>query len=197
VANLEEIASASPRMQGICLGPADLAANRRMKTTRVGGGHPDYVVRADPNADDPDAPRTTYQQDLWHYTIARMVDASVLNGILPYYGPFGDIKDVVACEDQFRNAFLLGCVGTWSLHPVQVAIAKRVFSPSAEDVAHARRVVEAMGDGTGAVMLDGKMEDDASLKQCLVIVELAERLAATDPELAELYAVPAEQEETR
>jgi len=96
VANLEEIASASPRMQGICLGPADLAANRRMKTTRVGGGHPDYVVRADPNADDPDAPRTTYQQDLWHYTIARMVDACVLNGILPYYGPFGDIKDVVA-----------------------------------------------------------------------------------------------------
>ena len=94
----------------------------------------------------------------------------------------------VACEDQFRNAFLLGCVGAWSLHPAQIAIAKRVFSPSAEDVAHARRVVEAMGDGTGAVMLDGKMEDDASLKQCLVILELAERLAATDPELAELYA---------
>ena len=69
-----------------------------------------------------------------------------------------------------------------------IDIAKRVFSPSAEDVAHARRVVEAMGDGTGAVMLDGKMEDDASLKQCLVIVELAERLAKTDPELADLYA---------
>ncbi|HET8983411.1 MAG TPA: CoA ester lyase, partial [Pedococcus sp.] len=130
----------------------------------------------------------TYQQDLWHYTIARMVDACAMHGILPYYGPFGDIKDVVACEDQFRNAFLLGCVGTWSLHPVQIEIAKRVFSPSAEDVAHARRVVEAMGDGTGAVMLDGKMEDDASLKQCLVIVELAERLSRTDPELARLYA---------
>jgi malyl-CoA/(S)-citramalyl-CoA lyase len=71
---------------------------------------------------------------------------------------------------------------------VQIEIAKRVFSPSADDVAHARRVVEAMGDGTGAVMLDGKMEDDASLKQCLVIVELAERLARTDPALAELYA---------
>jgi len=110
-----------------------------------------------------------------------------MHGIYPYYGPFGDIADVVACEDQFRNAFLLGCVGTWSLHPVQIEIAKRVFSPSAEDVAHARRVVEAMGDGTGAVMLDGKMEDDASLKQCLVIVELAERLAQTDPALAKLY----------
>jgi hypothetical protein len=110
-----------------------------------------------------------------------MVDACAMHGIFPYYGPFGDIKDVVACEDQFRNAFLLGCVGAWSLHPVQIAIAKKVFSPSAADVAHARRVVEAMGDGTGAVMLDGKMEDDASLKQCLVILELAERLLRQRP----------------
>jgi malyl-CoA/(S)-citramalyl-CoA lyase len=124
----------------------------------------------------------TFQQDLWHYTIARMVDACAMHGIFPFYGPFGDIKDVVACEDQFRNAFLLGCVGAWSLHPVQIAIAKKVFSPSAADVAHARRVKAAMGDGTGAVMLDGKMEDDASLKQCLVILELAEQLSASDPE---------------
>ena len=188
VANVEEIAGASPRMQGMSLGPADLAADRRMKTTRVGGGHPGYLVRQDPVNGDINADRQTYQQDLWHYTISRMVDACAMHGILPFYGPFGDIKDVVACEDQFRNAFLLGCVGTWSRHPVQIEIAKRVFSPSVEDVAHARRVVEAMGDGTGAVMIDGKMEDDASVKQCLVIVELAERLAAIDPALAELYA---------
>ncbi len=197
VANIEEICAASPRMQGLSLGPADLAADRRMKTTRVGGGHPGYLVRQDPprGVDDAvHAPRQAFQQDLWHYTVARMVDACAMHGIFPYYGPFGDIADVVACEDQFRNAFLLGCVGAWSLHPVQVEIAKRVFSPSAEDVAHARRVVEAMGDGTAAVMLDGKMEDDASLKQCRVVLELAERLAAGDPELAELYAVrsPAE-----
>jgi malyl-CoA/(S)-citramalyl-CoA lyase len=185
VANVEEICGASPRMQGLSLGPADLAADRRMKTTRVGGGHPGYLVRQDPSGD---AERAVYQQDLWHYTIARMVDACAMHGIFPYYGPFGDIADVVACEDQFRNAFLLGCVGAWSLHPAQIAIAKKVFSPSAEDVAHARRVKEAMGDGTGAVMLDGKMEDDASLKQCLVVLELAERLSASDPELAELYA---------
>ena len=138
--------------------------------TRVGGGHPDYVVRADPDPDDPDAPRPTYQQDLWHYTIARMVDACVTNGILPFYGPFGDIKDTVACEDQFRNAYLLGCVGAWSLHPAQIEIAKRVFSPRPADVAQAQRVIDAMGDGTGAIMLDGKMEDDASVKQCQVVV---------------------------
>ena len=189
VANVEEICAASPRMQGLSLGPADLAANRRMKTTRVGGGHPGYLVREDPpGGDDIDAPRSTYQQDLWHYTVARMVDACVSNGIYAYYGPFGDIRDTVACEDQFRNAFLLGCVGAWSLHPAQIDIAKRVFSPDPADVAHARRVIEAMGDGTGAIMLDGKMEDDASVKQCKVMVELADALAAKDPELAARYA---------
>ena len=117
-----------------------------------------------------------------------MVDACAAHGIFPYYGPFGDIADTVACEDQFRNAYLLGCVGAWSLHPTQIAIANRVFSPSVGDIAHARRVVAAMGDGTGAVMLDGKMEDDASLKQCLVLVDLAEQLAERDPALKELYA---------
>ncbi len=193
VAAVEEIAAASPRMQGMSLGPADLAASRRMKTTRVGGGHPGYLVRADPpptsgGGTAGDAPRPTYQQDLWHYTIARMVDACAAHGILPYYGPFGDIQDVTACEDQFRNAFLLGCVGAWSLHPVQIAIAKRVFSPAPDDVAWAYRVIEAMGDGTGAVMIDGKMQDDATYKQCRVVAELADALAARDPELAEAYA---------
>ena len=185
VANVEEICGASPRMQGLSLGPADLAANRRMKTTRVGGGHPGYLVRNDPpaGADGPDvdADRATYQQDLWHYTIARMVDACVTHGILPFYGPFGDIADTVACEDQFRNAYLLGCVGAWSLHPAQIAIAKRVFSPDPADVAHAQRVIEAMGDGTGAVLLDGKMEDDASVKQCQVIVALARAARRSRP----------------
>ncbi|NLY93639.1 MAG: CoA ester lyase [Myxococcales bacterium] len=187
VANVEAIAGASPRMQGLSLGPADLAASRRMKTTRVGGGHPGYLVRTDPDPSDENAPRATFQQDLWHYTMARMVDACAAHGILPYYGPFGDIKDVVACEDQFRNAFLLGCVGAWSLHPVQIEIARRVFSPPVDEVKWAKRVIEAMGDGTGAVMIDGKMQDDATVKQCKVVVELAEMLAKKDPELAAAY----------
>ncbi len=185
VANVEEICAASPRMQGISLGPADLAANRRMKTTRVGGGHPGYLVRQDPEGD---APRATYQQDLWHYTVARMVDACASNGIYPYYGPFGDIADVLACEDQFRNAYLLGCVGAWSLHPVQVDIAKKVFSPDPDEVAWARRVVQEMGeDGRGAVMIDGKMQDDATYKQCKVVLELATQLADRDPSLKAAY----------
>jgi len=116
-----------------------------------------------------------------------MVDACGAAGILPFYGPFGDIKDTVAAEDQFRNAYLLGCVGTWTLHPVQIDIAKRVFSPDAEEVAWAKRVIEEMGDGTGAVMIDGKMQDDATVKQCRVVVDLAKDLSSNDPELAAAY----------
>jgi len=187
VTNVEEICAASPRMQGLSLGPADLAASRRMKTTRVGGGHPGYIVRTDPDPNNPDAKRTTAQQDLWHYTMARMVDACNANGILPYYGPFGDIKDTVACEDQFRNAFLMGCVGTWSLHPVQIDIAKKVFSPPVEEVLWARKVIDEMGDGTGAVMIDGKMQDDATVKQCHVMVETGKLIARRDSEYAKAY----------
>ena len=187
VANVEEICAASPRMQGLSLGPADLAASRRMKTTRVGGGHPGYVVRSDPDENNPEAERPSMQQDLWHYTMARMVDACAANGILPYYGPFGDIKDTLACEDQFRNAFLMGCVGAWSLHPVQIDIARNVFSPPVDEVLWAKRVISEMGDGTGAVMIDGKMQDDATVKQCHVMVGLAEMLAESDEDLRKAY----------
>ena len=170
-------------MHGISLGPADLAASRAMKTTRVGGGHPDYVVLADPGAD-AQAPREKHQQDLWHYTIAKMVDATASAGIKAFYGPFGDFSDPAACEAQFRNAFLMGCAGAWTLHPSQVAIAKRVFSPDVAEVAFALKILAAMPDGTGAVMIDGKMQDDATWKQAKVVVDLARLVAGKDPDLA-------------
>jgi malyl-CoA/(S)-citramalyl-CoA lyase len=187
VVNLEEIATASPRMQGMSFGPADLAASRRMKTTRVGGGHPGYQVIEDPDPEDPGAPRATAQQDPWHYSIARMVDACTSAGLLPFYGPYGDIKDTDGCETQFRAAFLLGCVGAWSLHPAQIEIAKKVFSPPPDEVKFAKKVLEAIPDGAGVHMIDGKMQDDATWKQCKVMVTLAEMLARKDPELAEAY----------
>jgi len=188
VARVEEIAQASPRMQGMSLGPADLAASRRMKTTRVGGGHPGYLVRTDPDKENPNAPRITAQQDLWHYTIARMVDACASNGLLPFYGPFGDIADLVGCEDQFRNAFLLGCVGAWSLHPNQIDIARKVFSPPPDEVAFAKKVIASMPpDGAGTTMIDGKMQDDATVKQCKVMVALAKLIAERDPEMKATY----------
>ncbi|MBU3674331.1 MAG: CoA ester lyase [Solirubrobacteraceae bacterium] len=189
VANVEEIAYASPRMQGMSFGPADLAASRRMKTTRVGGGHPGYRVVEDPDPENPEAERPSSQQDLWHYSIARMVDACASAGILPFYGPFGDIKDLEGCEAQFRSAFLMGCVGAWSLHPAQIDVAKKVFSPDPDEVRFALKVIEAIPDGRGVHMIDGKMQDDATWKQCQVMVELARMLAADDPELAAAYGL--------
>src|SRR5258708_5304178 len=132
VKNVEAIAAASPRMHGISLGPADLAASRAMKTTRVGGGHPDYVVLedADPRPhpsqaglsrmahereagvakeNEPDMARARYQQDLWHYTIAKMVDAGAAPGINAFYGPFGDFSAPAPCEAQSLNSVLTRC----------------------------------------------------------------------------------------
>jgi malyl-CoA/(S)-citramalyl-CoA lyase len=187
VKNVDAIAAASPRMHGISLGPADLAASRAMKTTRVGGGHPEYKVIAD--AEPGQGLRASFQQDLWHYTIAKMVDACASAGIKAFYGPFGDFSDAPACEAQFRNAFLLGCAGAWSLHPSQIEIAKRVFSPDPKEVAFAKRVLEAMPDGAGAVMIDGRMQDDATWKQCKVVVDLARQVAAKDADFAGIYGL--------
>ncbi|MFZ0254100.1 MAG: CoA ester lyase [Gammaproteobacteria bacterium] len=187
VKNVETIAAASPRMHGMSLGPADLAASRGMKTTRVGGGHPFYGVLAD--AGEGEEKRAFFQQDLWHYTVARMVDACVSSGIGAFYGPFGDFSDDQACEAQFRNAFLQGCVGAWSLHPRQIEIAKRVFSPDVAEVRFAKRILEAMPDGTGAAMIDGKMQDDATWKQAKVIVDLAKLVSKKDPEFAAAYGL--------
>jgi malyl-CoA/(S)-citramalyl-CoA lyase len=186
VKNVEAIAQASPRMHGMSLGPADLAASRGMKTTRVGGGHPEYKVISDPQEG---RERVAAQQDLWHYTLARMIDACLASGLKAFYGPFGDFSDPLACEVQFRNAFLMGCAGAWSLHPSQIAIAKKVFAPDPAEVAFARRILDAMPDGTGAVMIDGKMQDDATWKQAKVIVDLARLVAAKDPEQARAYGL--------
>jgi len=185
VMNVADIAAASPRMHGMSLGPADLAASRRMKTTRVGGGHPAYGVLSDRTEDA--AERAFHQQDLWHYTISRMVDACAAHGLKPFYGPFGDFSDADAYEAQFRNAFLQGCVGAWSLHPSQIDIAKKVFSPDPQEVAFARKILDAMPDGTGAVMIDGKMQDDATWKQARVMVDLARLVAARDPGQGAVY----------
>ena len=163
-------------------GPADLAASRRMKTTRVGGGHPGYRVIDDPDPDDPEAPRRHAPSRTRGTTRSRAWSTPARRpGSCPFYGPYGDIRDVQGCETQFRAAFLLGCVGAWSLHPVQIEIAKKVFSPDPDEVRFAKKVLEAIPDGRGVHMIDGKMQDDATWKQCKVMVSLAEMLAAQGP----------------
>lgn len=183
VNQVRDIAFASPRLQGISIGPADLAASRYMMTMDVGGGHAGAAV-IDPTPGDN---RQIYLQDLWHHTLNVMVDACREAYILPFYGPFGNIKDLKACEVQFQNAYVAGCVGAWSLYPTQAEVARRVFTPSAEEVARARKVMEEMPDGRGVRMIEGKFVDDAVWKQCRVQWELAQRLAKRDPELAKLY----------
>ena len=105
-----------------------------------------------------------------------MVDACVAAGIKPFYGPFGAIDDPEACEQQFKNAFLLGCAGAWSLHPSQIEIANRVFSLDPAEVVFVRRILEAMPDGAGVAMIDGKMQDDATWRQAKVICDLADQV---------------------
>ena len=187
VMNVEKLARSSPRLHGFSLGPADLAASRGMKTIRVGGGHPDYGVHGDRDINNKN--RKFYQQDLWHYSLSKMIDACAANGIKPFFGPFGDFDDPEGCESQFRNSFILGCSGAWSLHPSQITIAKRVFSPSKEEVEKAVKIIEAMGDGTGAVKFDGKMQDDATVKQSMVLIDLAKKIKEKDPEIGEEYKV--------
>ena len=116
-------------------------------------------------------------------------DAAVAHGLRSFYGPFGDLKDEAACEAQFRNAFLMGCSGAWSLAPNQIAIAKRVFSPDIKEVLFAKRILEAMPDGSGVATIDGKMQDDATWKQARVIVDLARLVAKRDPELTAAYGL--------
>ena len=191
VTNLEEIATASPRMQGMSFGSADLAANRRMKTTRVGGGHPGYRVIADPDPDDPEARAQrpagpVALLDRAHgRCLRRRRDPALLRALRRHQGRRRPARA------QLRAAFLLGCVGSWSLHPAQIEIAKRVFSPDPEEVRFAKKVIEAIPDGRGVHMIDGKMQDDATWKQCKVMVDLAEMLARKDPELAEAYGLGA------
>ena len=187
VNNVEAIAGASPRMHGMSLGPADLAASRGMKTTRVGGGHPAYGILADAGPPGHAARLLPAGPVALHAgahgrRLHRLRHQAVLR-------PVRRLRRPAACEAQFRNAFLHGCVGAWTLHPSQIDIAKRVFSLDPEEVAFAKRIVEAMPDGTGAAMIDGKMQDDATWKQAKVILDLAKLVASQDPERKALYGL--------
>ena len=157
-------------MQGIWLGPADLAASREMKTTRVGGGHPGYRVLADASGR-----RRRRASPAGSLALHVRQDGRCLRaaGIKPFYGPFGDIADPAACEQQFRNAYLMGCVGAWTLHPSPDRDRQaRVHARSGGSGASRSASSTPMPDGTGVAMLDGKMQDDATWKQAKVIVDL-------------------------
>ena len=188
VANLEEIATRQPAHPGHELRPGRprrLAAHeddaRRRRAPRLPHDRRPRPRRT-PTRRAPATSRTrgTTRSRAWSTRARRSARCRST-------APTATSRDEEGCETQFRAAFLLGCVGAWSLHPAQIAIAKRVFSPDPEEVAFAKKVIEAIPDGRGVHMIDGKMQDDATWKQCKVMVNLAEMLAKKDPELAEAY----------
>jgi malyl-CoA/(S)-citramalyl-CoA lyase len=179
LAHVEEIAAASPRMQAMSLGPADFAAFMGMQTTAIGGTQANYYMIEDPREDG--GPRAVSYPDPWHHVTVAIVAACRTHGVLPVDGPFGDFSDPEGFRAQALRSATLGMVGKWAIHPSQVAMANEVFTPSENAVARARRVLDAMEDakrsGQGAVALDGKLIDLASIRQAQVIVRMAELIA--------------------
>ncbi|SDE92026.1 HpcH/HpaI aldolase/citrate lyase family protein [Rhodospira trueperi] len=178
MANIHEIAAASPRNESLHFGVADYAASTKAATVGIGGPNPNYGVLTDP-ADD--GSRDYHWGDMWHYAIARMVVAARAHGLRPLDGPFGDIKDPDGYTAQARRAMVLGCEGKWAIHPSQVDLANEIFTPTEKDIAKAKAILEAMEqakkEGRGAVTLDGKLIDIASIKQAEVMVNKAAQIA--------------------
>lgn len=177
--NVTEIAAASKRNESLHFGVADYAASTRARTTIIGGVNPDYAVLTDP---DGDGGRDVHWGDMWHYALARMVVAARANGLRPIDGPFGDFSDPDGYKAAAQRAAVLGCEGKWAIHPSQVGLANEVMSPSDADVTKAQRIIEAMkqaaAEGKGAVSLDGRLIDYASIRQAEVLVEKAAQIAA-------------------
>jgi malyl-CoA/(S)-citramalyl-CoA lyase len=175
--NVDEIAAASPRNESLHFGVADYAASTGARTTGIGGPHPDYGVLTDAGEG---VERSYHWGDMWHYPVTRMVVAARANGLRPVDGPFGDYSDPDGFQAQAKRAAVLGCEGKWAIHPSQIALANAVYSPSEAEVAKARRILEAMEqaqkDGKGAVSLDGRLIDIASIKQAENMVRLAEQI---------------------
>ena len=177
--NVTEIAGASRRNESLHFGVADYAASTRARTTIIGGVNPDYAVLTDP-ADD--GARDVHWGDMWHYALARMVVAARANGLRPIDGPFGDFSDPDGYRAAAKRAAVLGCEGKWAIHPSQIDLANEVMSPSAAEVDRAQRIIKAMQEaaaaGKGAVSLDGRLIDYASIRQAEVLVEKAAQIAA-------------------
>jgi len=176
--NVGGIAAASRRIESLHFGVADFAASTRARTTNIGGFNPHYAVLTDPGEA---GVRASHYGDMWHFALARIVVAARANGLRPVDGPFGDFGDALGYRATAGRAAALGCEGKWAIHPSQIALANETFSPSAEDVAMANRVLEAMAAaaraGKGAVALDGKLIDIASIRQAEVVVRKAEIIA--------------------
>jgi len=180
MANIDAIAGASKRNESLHFGVADYAASTKAATVSIGGPNPNYGVLTDSLED---GTRAYHWGDMWHYAIARMVVAARAYGLRPVDGPFGDIKDGEGYAAQARRAMVLGCEGKWAIHPSQIDLANEIFSPSEAEITKAKAILAAMEqakkDGQGAVTLDGKLIDIASIKQAEVMVNKAAQISGS------------------
>jgi malyl-CoA/(S)-citramalyl-CoA lyase len=180
MANVEEIARACPeRMEAMVFGVADYAASVRARTTQIGGANPEYGMLTDP---DESGHRAYHWGDQWHFGISRMVAACRAYGLRPIDGPFGDFNDPEGYKVAARRAAALGCEGKWAIHPSQVALANEVFTPTPKEVDRARRILiemdKAAKEGKGAVSLDGRLIDAASIRMAENVVKQIEQIEA-------------------
>jgi malyl-CoA/(S)-citramalyl-CoA lyase len=177
--NIEAIAAASSRTESLHFGSGDFAASIGARTLSIGGPHPGYRVLADP---DETGARIAYWSDMWHYPMARLVVAARAHGLRPVDGPFADFRDVDGFRSAATRSAVLGCDGKWVIHPSQVEVANAIYTPSDEEIMRARRVLAAMQEaqqsGVGAVILDGRMIDVASIRQAEAIVRKADAIAS-------------------
>jgi malyl-CoA/(S)-citramalyl-CoA lyase len=180
MANVESISRARPdRLEAMVFGVADYAASVQARTTNIGGANPDYSVLTDPDAS---GAREIHWGDQWHFGISRMVAACRAEGLRPIDGPFGDFNDAEGYRSAARRAAALGCEGKWAIHPSQVGLANEVFTPSEAEVTRARRILEAMEqgakEGKGAVSLDGRLIDAASIRMAQNLVTKVQQITA-------------------
>jgi len=182
MANVEAIAQSSRRLEAMSFGVADYAASTRARTTIIGGVHRDSGVLTDRDAE---GRRQYFWSDPWHAAQTRMLVACRAYGLRPIDGPFGDFSDGEGYVAAANRAAVLGYEGKWAIHPSQIELANRVFTPSEPEVTRARRIVEAMAqaakEGKGAVSLDGRLIDIASIRMAEALIAKADSIGDAIP----------------
>jgi malyl-CoA/(S)-citramalyl-CoA lyase len=179
MANVETIAQSSRRLEAMSFGVADYAASTRARTTIIGGVNRDSGVLTDKDAD---GNRQYFWTDPWHAAQTRMLVACRAYGLRPIDGPFGDFNDPEGYIAAANRAAVLGYEGKWAIHPSQIELANQVFTPSAAEVTRAGRIMDAMAqaakEGRGAVSLDGRLIDIASIRMAQALIAKANSINA-------------------
>ena len=162
MSNIKEIAKSSERLEALHFGVADYAASLRARTVVIGGLNPDYPG------------------DQWHHGLSKLVMTCRAYGLRAIDGPFGDFNDPDAYVEAAKRGAAIGIEGKWAIHPSQIELANKVFSPPSSEVTKAKRILEELDKaakaGKGAAQLDGRMIDAASARMAENIVNIDKQI---------------------